>query len=375
VTGPREPEEIRDLLREVSAPPGVARWREQPVASPQRRREVHWRLLPTVVTAAAVVVALVASAALARGQRALPPEPALTVGIPTPTGTAPSSHPPAPAPTGTAPAGDPHASGRAGRSAGGTSGGSVPATGTPGSGASAWPGPGNTGVPRGTALRTHTGDLVVTTPGTVVQALLVTGTIVVRAPNVTIRSTRITPAGHVYWAIKQEAGATNLRVQDSEITGNAQLGISQEAAGLSVSRTSIHDVEQAVAVDDNCTIADSYLDRALVGVISQGGASGLTVTHSRISVGTNGDSAIALYTNYGPQARVTLTGNLLAGGQYTLYGGGSGARDIRVTGNHFSRAVAANGGVYGPVTMFEPGLPGNTWTGNVWDGTSQPVDP
>lgn len=49
-----------------------------------------------------------------------------------------------------------------------------------------------TGVPAGwTPVTVHTGNLVVTTPGAVIQDHLVTGTIDVRAANVTIRRTRV----------------------------------------------------------------------------------------------------------------------------------------------------------------------------------------
>ncbi|MDT0994055.1 hypothetical protein, partial [Pseudomonas aeruginosa] len=45
----------------------------------------------------------------------------------------------------------------------------------------------STGVPAGTALKGITGDLVVTTPGQVVDAVDVRGFIKVKAPNVTIK--------------------------------------------------------------------------------------------------------------------------------------------------------------------------------------------
>jgi hypothetical protein len=49
----------------------------------------------------------------------------------------------------------------------------------------------NTGVPAGTALTVHRGDMVVTTPGTVIENLDVYGFIQIRAANVTVRKCRV----------------------------------------------------------------------------------------------------------------------------------------------------------------------------------------
>ncbi|QNK80970.1 hypothetical protein [Nakamurella sp. PAMC28650] len=55
----------------------------------------------------------------------------------------------------------------------------------------------NTGIPVGTNLTVHRGDIVVTTPGTVIDSMDVYGYIKVRAANVTIRRTRVRGTGTV----------------------------------------------------------------------------------------------------------------------------------------------------------------------------------
>lgn len=61
--------------------------------------------------------------------------------------------------------------------------------------ATAKPGPTNTGVPAGTQLRPHYGDIVVTQPGTVIDGLDVFGFITVRTTDVTIRNSRVRGSG------------------------------------------------------------------------------------------------------------------------------------------------------------------------------------
>jgi len=67
--------------------------------------------------------------------------------------------------------------------AGGSSGGGAPATTVP----KKKPSAATVGVPAGTALRKHTGDITVTKDGTVLDKLDISGFVTVRAKNVTIR--------------------------------------------------------------------------------------------------------------------------------------------------------------------------------------------
>src|SRR3954452_1509683 len=59
--------------------------------------------------------------------------------------------------------------------------------GTPTGGGGGRPGAGNTGVPQGTNLTRHDGDLVITKAGAVYDALDIHGFVIVKAPDVTIR--------------------------------------------------------------------------------------------------------------------------------------------------------------------------------------------
>lgn len=72
-----------------------------------------------------------------------------------------------------------------------------------------------------------------------------------------------------------------------------------------------------------------------------------------------------------------ITGSLLAGGGYVVYGGasktGKATSGIVVTNNRFSRIYFAKGGKEGHVACFEKNGAGNIWHGNFWDDTGAPV--
>ena len=83
---------------------------------------------------------------------------------------------------------------------------------------SARPGESNTGVPAGTPLTVHNGDLTITRSGTVIDRLDIRGLVRVKAPNVTIRRSIVrggpTPTVGVGLLMLTTAGASNYLVED-----------------------------------------------------------------------------------------------------------------------------------------------------------------
>jgi hypothetical protein len=114
------------------------------------------------------------------------------------------------------------------------------------------------------------------------------------------------------------------------------------------------------------------------GTTSNGGnTSPLTISHNTILNNMSQTDAVSLFQDNGPQANRVITGNLLAGGSYTLYAGslpGSPASNIQVTGNVFSPAYYPRSGSVGPVAYYTPGN-GNVWSANTWDNTGKAVQP
>jgi hypothetical protein len=114
------------------------------------------------------------------------------------------------------------------------------------------------------------------------------------------------------------------------------------------------------------------------GITSNGGGTGqLTITGNTILNSMNQTDAIGLFEDFGKQANRLITGNLLGGGSYPIYAGqnvgGTATSGIVVTNNRISTMYFPGGGQYGPVSGFNASGTGNTWSGNVWDGTGAAV--
>lgn len=258
----------------------------------------------------------------------------------------------------------------------------------------------NTGVPAGTTLRRVPQDLtsgtgwtwdsrgwIATTDNAIVENLIIDGHVEVYGKNVTVRNNQILQSGE-NWAVALRTttnvvvthntmgvtGAPRLAVGVKDIYGdstnatvsyndisNASTGI-QMYAGL-VERNYIHDL----GMNDGDHIN---------GFTSNLGTDPLTIRNNTILVKFNQTDAISLFQDFGVEAHRLITGNLLAGGGYTIYGGAGSfgqSHDIRIIGNRFSKVYFPSGGSYGPSADFESQGDGNIWSGNVWDEDLSPV--
>ncbi len=240
--------------------------------------------------------------------------------------------------------------------------------------AGAKPGAGNTGVPPGTQL-TSTGGMRITQANTVVDAKDISGSVVIEADNVTIRRSKIHGDAGDDYAVYVRSGS--VRVVDSEISG-AQNGIAGDS--WSASRVNIHGLtDDGVKLGSNVTLEDSWIhdltpsaDSHSDGGQMQSGVRNLVVDHNTIDMGTGrSNSALFLAPDLGPSSPgpVSIRGNWLNGGNYTLYcvDGGDGryfVDNISITSNRFGPDSQ-----YGPVKVNVP----VTASGNVMDLTGRPL--
>lgn len=256
-----------------------------------------------------------------------------------------------------------------------------------------------TGVADGVRL-TPSGPVTVREDGAVVENLLVTdGAIEVYANDVTIRNVRVTNQSEsLYWGIAQRGGYRGLVVEDSEIFGGAasahrlSAGIANHGGMITVRRVEIHTVTDAIMtshglIEDSFLHSPRYFEGDHTDMIQCVGGSpaGLPLEIRRNSIVNTEDQTAAVFlsdetgTGQVPVRNVLVEGNLLAGGGYTVYGGGL-VRDGRqpagvvVRDNVFSRQVWPDGGYWGPVSYFDPAAPGNVWSGNVWQDDGRPVE-
>jgi hypothetical protein len=243
---------------------------------------------------------------------------------------------------------------------------------------SARPGPGTVGVPSGTDLVPVRGGLRVTQKGAVVDGKDIAGPVVVAAPDVQIKRSRIVGDGSADFGIIVESG--DVTVSDTEVYGFRNgIGFDNWAAY----RIDLHDVsDDGVKLGSNVVLEDSWIhdltpaaDAHADGGQMQGGSRNLVVRGNVIDVtsrgGSLGNAALFLAPDLGPSSDgpVVIADNWLNGGNYTLYcvDGNNGefyVRNIAITGNRFGRDFN-----YGPATVNVP----VHQDGNVYDDTGEPV--
>jgi hypothetical protein len=250
-----------------------------------------------------------------------------------------------------------------------------------------WPSGSTTGVPTGTVLRSS-GPLTITTANTVIDGLLVNGSITVRAPGVVIKNTRI--VGGVIDNGDNPTSTYNTLIQDVEIDGRGLLDAGRRAgigySGFTAVRVNIHHVGVGVNANGNNVVRDSWIhDLVVTGdpasggshnepILSNGGAN-MTFVGNRLDAGTepNFSGALCLYGDFAQIRNVLVQGNLFNGGGYAVYAGSVSSKpfpyaaNTRFIDNVFGTAVWPNSGYWGPATAYRSGN-GNEWSGNVMNG-------
>jgi hypothetical protein len=193
----------------------------------------------------------------------------------------------------------------------------------------AFPNPASTGVPAGwQPAAVHEGDLWVNEPGTVIEDMLVTGAIQVRAENVTIRRTRV--HGIIWNQYSDSEQFGGLLIEDTEVGpdsgvmtdwGHGAVG----TAGYTARRVEIHNVTDGFRVSgDNVLIEDSFVSLAVVegecnhldAVQGYGGGQNVVVHGNTLDARGYCSNASVFMADSSPHADVQ--GNLLLGGTYSL---------------------------------------------------------
>jgi hypothetical protein len=234
-----------------------------------------------------------------------------------------------------------------------------------------------TGVPAGTDLTNHNGNLVVATPGQVIDGRRITGTVDIRAHDVVIRNSEI--HGNVF----NDSTGTRYRftIEDSTVAppngcsrwGNGAIGVSDYKA----SRVRISGFPDGFRIaGSNVLIEDSFVtlcsgnpDDHSDGIQAYGAAGGtnILIRHNTVDqrAVTNGAATAPIFVpNDGERQgnqniTVSIVDNLVAGGGYglRLYGNLPFSAPA-VTGNK----VVDGAWEYGPVDVTCSNI--GTWEGN-----------
>ena len=223
-----------------------------------------------------------------------------------------------------------------------------------------------------------------------IDSKLITTPLVIAAGanNVTIRNSVVRAQG--FFLVLNDQGATNLQIVDTELDG--QNNSSGDAAvggyNYTLTRVNVHGTMDGLKLGDNVTVQDSYIHDLVMTADSHNdgmqslGSDNVKITHNTVVIGNGSTSAIMLSTGSADSMKnIVISGNLLGGGAYTVYGGYAAGVDtlskvsgIVISNNRFTTAIYPNGGAFGPLTSVDP--PAVTVQGNTWyDGpkAGQPV--
>ncbi|GAA3579188.1 hypothetical protein GCM10022197_40840 [Microlunatus spumicola] len=236
----------------------------------------------------------------------------------------------------------------------------------------------STGVPEGTSLSDYTGPYTISTAGTVIDAKRITGCLVIKADDVTIKNSLISSGG-CFFNVLSDQGNTGLTLTDVEIDGQGNTGgdSAVNGGGYTCLRCNVHGTVDGFKAGSGVVIRDTFIHDLAESADSHNdgiqtlGTTDLKILHNTIVVVGRATSAIILSTNAADQIRnVQIDGNLLGGGAYTVYGGydsttddKSKVSDIVITDNQFTTSIFPKGGAYGPLTSTAPPVrvSGNTW--------------
>ncbi len=242
-----------------------------------------------------------------------------------------------------------------------------------------WPATDTTGVPAGTTLTAHGGNLVVRTAGTVVDALDITGCVRVEAADVTIKRTRIRCNSTTY-GIYAPSGVRGLTIEDVEIDGMGTVAVGICCGHYTARRVNVYGSVDGVRLGDGTTVEDSIIHSLARPVGSHSdtaqttGGIGISLRHNTLlpynaSTGDLANACLMVGSEQAPGViDLVVEDNYCNGGNWSI-----GVRtDLVASGvvfrrNHFGRDYR-----YGIIAR--PTQAGVLWEpSNVWADTGQAI--
>ena len=186
---------------------------------------------------------------------------------------------------------------------------------------------------------------------------------------------------------------SNVAIENSSISSpyntgpnRLQVGIKDifgDSTGTTINANNIWNVSTAIQISEG-TVENNYIHNLgylagdhVDGIASDAGQAALSIVHNTVLNPLNQTCAVCLFEDFGPQFNATITGNLVAGGDYAVYGGANPGRwtphNIVITNNRFSPMYYPHSGSYGPTASVANG-PGDIWSGNISDMTLKPIN-
>jgi hypothetical protein len=233
---------------------------------------------------------------------------------------------------------------------------------------------------RGT-LTTYAGPATITTAGATFTNMLFPSGIVVTANNVSFRNCKFTDQGS--WPLFFHEPTTGAMVDHCTFITGPQGECSVQICEGTVQYCDVSGSSDGIRGVDNCVIQHNYVHDIYHdstthsdGIDIEGSVGNNIIQHNTVLV-ESGTSAICSqrWSGTAPYKDVLIDNNLVAGGNYCIYGpgGASNTTKIRITNNRMSNKYGAKYGYYGWLA-YEPGSGnGNVISGNVDYQTGAPV--
>jgi hypothetical protein len=261
----------------------------------------------------------------------------------------------------------------------------------------------DTGVPSGTALRSVPSqvssgpgwsynaadkDVVVTGNGTVLSGLSIPYNLVIDASDVTVQDVQVVTGGNFGISLTHTTGVT---IENSTISGkNLTSGrvdsaiddVYGDSTGIVIKNNNISEFRTGIQISTGM-IAGNYIhDPGYIhgdhtnGIYVGGTTEPLTIYGNTIfnDLGQTDDINLDASGSGQAVANKYVVDNLLAGGGYSIYGGGARngrTSNIVIEDNDFGSLYYQKGGRYGAAAYVNQQQSGNVWSGNVLSGDSQ----
>jgi hypothetical protein len=258
------------------------------------------------------------------------------------------------------------------------------------------PGPGNTGVPAGTALRQVNGNQTYSTNGEVISGLDIHGLVTITGSNITLKDSIVRGPDSASGCTDE--GVINIKgsgtVEDTEVDPTAATACMDGVWATSVTllRVNIHGSVDGVKAGNNTTIEDSYIHdlHSFASDPNQGGGAShndavqtfdqdknVSLIHNFFDVSADDNSDYQLTEDGGlPASNIHIEDNWLYGGGCSLNLSSKGGAAITsgsgiyVLNNRFGLGSTAYAGC--PILLSES-FTLTQLSGNVWDQNGEAI--
>ncbi len=199
------------------------------------------------------------------------------------------------------------------------------------------------GLPAGQAMQQFEGSFHVSEDNAVISNLEVHGNILITAKNVTLKNVKLV-SGTPWHALEVGEQATGFTLMDSDIDGNGHTVNAIYGLGTFL-RNDIRGTDNGINVTGPSVIGDNYIhdlkggpDAHYDGIEINGGGH-IRIVRNTIVNNHSQTSAVMMNNEFGALSDITIDGNLLIGGGYTVYLDGRKSANavddgsIRITNN------------------------------------------